>query len=519
MTSSSISNNSISHNWQNMPGHADQAHDGAERVGEADMPHGIGSGAASAPSAPGQGQQTGQAHANNGNGNAGANGANGQNGFGQNGAPANNGATTPNGLPNGNGNGIGNGNGNFNEGNGVHVGGGEGNSPFGLVDGLTSGLGNTLSNVVGGDPLGFVGNTLSGDALSAPLGLVGNVVDDATSLTNGNALGSAYSNTSSNASNYSTLSNSPLSSSATAAPGRSDSGEAGEYYSAVTQNYSATPQSIARAPSETIVTTTSAQTSSYSSLLPGNAANANNVAGNPSTSAPATSLADSRGLTTLLATSTNGLLAQRAANAEEENAIATSQSTIVKLPAALTLLASPAVALDEESTGDTSKQTALFRGQTADGRQSISDILGNNFVFTGEAKTQRTATTNHVVHAIGTRAVDSEQQSSSFPSSLSNEELIWKQVVPALGGITALLSGALAGSTTIVSPGGAAAPALLAASAAIFGFGAFRGYQSLSKFAADGFNPYSLRDAGVRQAWLSLGAQGTGLVAALALLV
>jgi hypothetical protein len=314
----------------------------------------------------------------------------------------------------------------------------------------------------------------------------------------------------------------PWSSPTTSANGRSENSatfaeNANQFQSAPSQTFASQPESIARPSSEFVPTAMpeevlSRPTITTNPLTVASTANATNLASSSVQQGPVEGI---RGLATAPGASA---IAQRAPNAEE-NAVAASQSNIVRLPGALTLLASPAVALDEESSANSTTQTALFRGQTADGRQSIQDILGNSFVFTGESRqTTRNPQSENAVRAIGTAAVNADQ-TSSVPPSLSSEEIVWKQAVPALGGITALLSGALAGTTTVMSPGGSAAPALLTASAAIFGYGAFRGYQSLKQFSADGANPYALREPGVRQAWLALGAQGAGLLAALAFLV
>lgn len=212
----------------------------------------------------------------------------------------------------------------------------------------------------------------------------------------------------------------------------------------------------------------------------------------------------------------------QAANTQANSARQNAQVAIPAVSAQtslLTLVMSPHVQAGNDETGVT--HMALFRGQNAEGQESIRDILGRSYVFNADGKLITRAEERRTVDVIGTReANEISEHSASNHGELSTHELVWKVVTPALIGVGALLGGTTAGAAAAAGSSGVASAFLLTTATAIFGYGAVRAGLGLRSMADSGqvINPVN-NPATIKQ-WVAAGTQSVGGVASLiALLV
>lgn len=260
----------------------------------------------------------------------------------------------------------------------------------------------------------------------------------------------------------------------------------------------------------------------------------------PTIAGPATDTAHStvaagsmRGVTTDLPVANNGVsrgqtlhdpvnaigtqAANSQANATRQNAQVSIQAVTAQT-SLLTLVMSPQVQAGYDEGGVT--HMALFRGQNAEGQESIRDILGRSYVFNAEGKLVTRAEERRSVDAIGTReANEISESSASNHGELSTHDLVWKVVTPALIGVGALLGGTTASAAAAAGSGGIASAFLLTAATAIFGYGALRAGLGLRSMADAGqvLNPFSNPVASKQ--WIAAGTQSVGSLASLIALI
>jgi hypothetical protein len=192
---------------------------------------------------------------------------------------------------------------------------------------------------------------------------------------------------------------------------------------------------------------------------------------------------------------------------------------IARVATPLTLIAAPPLAGEGETVSEVGRM-ALFRADAGNGRESVQDIYGRNYVvYAGDGRNVDKPGNDRAIRAIGTPNVDALEQSRvSNHGELSTHELIWKTVVPALVGVGALFGGASAAGLAVASSG-SAGPALLAAATAIFGYGALRASLSLRERAQSGEPTNPLQNANARRDWIAAGANSAGVLASLALMI
>jgi hypothetical protein len=449
---------------------------------------------------------------------------------------------------NGNANGIGNGNG-FGNGNGVGNGNGLGGGSIGLGNGAsTIGLGaqnggllGVVNNTVGGllnpsgsgtlaglvqNTMGFVSNpigstlyavnetvaqqTRPGEPIvdSDPASSRAPVRDDSVGSTNGERT-SPNPNDPNAAPRTSTNSSAPTSDTSTtnlaASPTRPNATSNANVQS--NTPYAANAESASRDP--TLLRATPAETPPTART---NAPNASQVA---TTNTAATTDAPANRADPFTAT-TNALAMASGATAAAQAAgeLAAAGRTL----ATLTMVTAP-LGHDIESLSEVGR-TTLFRADAGNGRDSVQDLYGRNYVaYGGEGRNVARSDNDRAITAIGTTNIDAiGQDRVSNHGELSTHELVWKTVVPALVGVGALFSGVSAAGLAVAGSGGAAT-ALLTASTAIFGFGAFRASMALRDRAATGQSTNPLADAGARRDWIAAGANSLGTLASLALMM
>jgi hypothetical protein len=209
------------------------------------------------------------------------------------------------------------------------------------------------------------------------------------------------------------------------------------------------------------------------------------------------------------------LLAGTAAPAQAGGELA----VLARVATPLTLISAAPLAGDGESVSEVGRM-ALFRADAGDGRESVQDIYGRNYVvYAGDGRNVDKPGSDRAIKAIGTPNIDSiAQDRAANHGELSTHELIWKTVVPALVGVGALFGGASAAGLAVAGSGGAA-PFLLAASTVIFGYGALRASLSLRDRAQAGIDTNPLQSAEARRHWIAAGANSAGLLASLALMI
>jgi hypothetical protein len=186
----------------------------------------------------------------------------------------------------------------------------------------------------------------------------------------------------------------------------------------------------------------------------------------------------------------------------------------------LTLAFAPQIAASIDDGAEALNHTALFRGQGADGAESLRDILGRNYVFSADGKLAMRAEERRAVdpvQASRTEAIDEDRFAND--GELSTHELVWKVVVPAFVGVGTLLGGAAVGVATAAGSTGMASAFLLVAAASILGYGAVRAGTALREMADAGQRIHPLENPAARTQWLAAGSQSLGSVISLALLL
>ena len=171
---------------------------------------------------------------------------------------------------------------------------------------------------------------------------------------------------------------------------------------------------------------------------------------------------------------------------------------------------------DDSSAG----QTALFRGQGADGQEGLHDILGRSYVFSADGKLLTRAEERREIDPLNaTRSDEINELSASNHGELSTHELVWKVVVPAFVGVGTLLGGATIGVASAAGSTGMAGAFLLVSAAGILGYGTARAAAALREMhdAGEPISPFE--NSAARRHWLAAGSQSLGSLASLALLL
>ena len=192
---------------------------------------------------------------------------------------------------------------------------------------------------------------------------------------------------------------------------------------------------------------------------------------------------------------------------------------LARVATPLTLISAAPLASDGETVSEVGRM-ALFRADAGDGRESVQDIYGRNYVvYAGDGRNVEKPGNDRTIKAIGTPNIDAiAEQHAANHGELSTHELIWKTVVPALVGVGALFGGASAAGLAVAGSGGAA-PFLFSAASVIFGYGALRASLALRDRAQAGVETSPLASAEARRHWIAAGANSAGLLASLALLI
>ena len=185
----------------------------------------------------------------------------------------------------------------------------------------------------------------------------------------------------------------------------------------------------------------------------------------------------------------------------------------------LTLAFAPQLQVGSEdgSTG----QTALFRGQGAEGPEGLRDILGRSYVFSADGKLITRAEERREVDPLNPIGNNEEvnELSASNHGELSTHDLVWKVVVPAFVGVGTLLGGASLGAAGAAGSSGMGGAFLLVAAAGIFGYGSVRAAASLREMHDAGERIGLLDNPVARRHWIAAGSQSLGSLASLALLL